>query len=186
VTAAARRRSLFGTLALLGILVVLGFTLGAISGLLWEEPRLLIAYLTGDTTEIAWDVEPDPGKGLGSPPAAPTPPAVAAPPPGPAATPPEALRELPDDPRPAAAGAGPGRFAIQVGAFGTSAAAERLADSLRGRGYPCYVTPGARSGDARWRVRVGPVAERQEADRLAARLKRDEKLPTWVLDEDGG
>jgi cell division septation protein DedD len=168
--AAARRRSLLGTLVLLGILVVMGFTLGAISGMLWEEPRLMVAYLTG--------VEASP--------AGPAPPAVAAAPPTPTGTLPEAVRERPDEPRPVAASAPPGRFAIQVGAFGTSEAAERLADSLRGRGYPSYVTPGARSGDARWRVRVGPVAAREEADRLAVRLKRDEKLPTWVLDEDGG
>ena len=45
------------------------------------------------------------------------------------------------------------------------------------------MTPGARSDGARWRVRVGPVADRAEAERLSARLKRDEKLPTWVLDE---
>jgi cell division septation protein DedD len=183
--AAARRRSMLGTLILLGILVVMGFTLGAISGLLWEEPRLVVAYLTGDTTEIAWDVEPDPEGGIEAPPAAQAPPAVAAAPPEPVGTPSEAARKPPDEPRPGAVGAAPGRFAIQVGAFGTSAAAERLADSLRGRGYPSYVTPGARGGDARWRVRVGPVAVREEADRLAARLKKDEKLPTWVLDEDG-
>jgi cell division septation protein DedD len=184
--AAARRRSLLGTLVLLGILVVMGFTLGAISGLLWEEPRLVVAYLTGDTTEIAWDVEPDPDPGIDAPPDAPTPPAVAAAPPMPAPKPPEVSREPARPPRPAAASAAPGRYAVQVGAFGTSAAAERMAEGLRGRGYPSYVTPGARSGDARWRVRVGPVADREEADRLALRLKRDEKLPTWVLDEDGG
>jgi cell division septation protein DedD len=34
-------------------------------------------------------------------------------------------------------------------------------------------------------VRVGPFPSRAEADRVAARLKAEEKLPTWVLDEDG-
>jgi cell division septation protein DedD len=35
-------------------------------------------------------------------------------------------------------------------------------------------------------VRVGPFATREEADRSAARLKAEERLPTWVLDEDAG
>ena len=184
--AAARRRSLLGTLFLLGILVVLGFTVGAVSGLLWEEPRLVVAYLTGDTTEIAWDVDSDAEVEIEAPPAREAPPAVAAAPPEATEAAPEAPREPAGEPPPRTVPAASGRFAIQVGAFGTSEAAERLAGSLRARGYPSYVTPGTRSGDARWRVRVGPLAVREEADRLAVRLKRDEKLPTWVLDEDGG
>jgi hypothetical protein len=32
---------------------------------------------------------------------------------------------------------------------------------------------------------VGPIASREEADRIAARLKSKEKLPTWVLAEEG-
>jgi DedD protein len=87
---------------------------------------------------------------------------------------------------PPVAAAPPGRVAIQVGAFADNKAAERLATSLRGRGYSAYVTPGARSGTSRWRVRVGPLPDRAAADKMAAKLKRDEKLPTWVLDEDGG
>jgi len=37
------------------------------------------------------------------------------------------------------------------------------------------------SSDKRWRVRVGPVDSRPDAERLAGRLKREEQLPTWVL-----
>jgi hypothetical protein len=77
------------------------------------------------------------------------------------------------------------RLAVQVGAFADSAAAERLAESLRGKGFSVYVSPGTGAGEARWRVRVGPLTSRGEAERTAARLKKDEKLPTWVLDEDG-
>jgi cell division septation protein DedD len=39
--------------------------------------------------------------------------------------------------------------------------------------------------DDRWRVRVGPIAGRQEAEELALRLKRQDRLPTWVLPEPG-
>ena len=107
-----------------------------------------------------------------------------------AAPPVEAAKSAAASPRVAAKAApenaGAGRFAIQVGAFGESTAAESLAKRLRERGYTTYVTPSAGGNAPRWRVRVGPVPAREAADRLATRLKRDEKLPTWVLDEDEG
>ena len=40
------------------------------------------------------------------------------------------------------------------------------------------------SGSARWRVRVGPWPTRDAGERAADRLKREERLPTWVLEED--
>ena len=82
-------------------------------------------------------------------------------------------------------GASAARFAVQVGAFAESHSAERLADALRGKGFDVYVSAGASSGEPRWRVRVGPLPSREEAERVATRLKAEEKLPTWVLDEDG-
>ena len=80
-------------------------------------------------------------------------------------------------------GAPAGRFAVQVGAFSENRSAERLADTLRRKGFDVYVTPGAQAGESRWRVRVGPMHTREDAERAAARLKTEEKLPTWVLDE---
>ena len=178
----------------LAALVVVGFFGGALFGILWEEPGLLLAHLSGETTEIAWTGEPAaPLERQALAPA--TAPAPAAP--GPAAPAPPVTRTAPQtasaplatappapEPPPVAA-APPGTLAIQVGAFGSNPSAERLAERLRKAGYPVYVTPGARSDGARWRVRVGPVADRAEAERLSARLKRDEKLPTRILDEDG-
>jgi cell division septation protein DedD len=78
-----------------------------------------------------------------------------------------------------------GHFAVQVGAFAESEGAERLADDLRAKGFPVYVSPGAAAGGPRWRVRVGPHATREAAEQAADELERREKLPTWVLDEDG-
>lgn len=72
-------------------------------------------------------------------------------------------------------------FAIQVGAFGDSQAAQSVAGRLRASGYPVQVVPPA--SDDRWRVRVGPIRSRVEADETAQRLKVDENLPTWVLRE---
>ena len=71
---------------------------------------------------------------------------------------------------------------MQVGALADAASAEQLAVKLRARGFPVYVAPSAEPGSKRWRVRVGPVATREQADEVAARLAR-EKLPTWVLAE---
>jgi DedD protein len=74
---------------------------------------------------------------------------------------------------------------VQVGAFAESEPAEQLAGTLRDKGFATSISPGADSRSARWRVRVGPVATREEADRLAARLKSEQGLPTWVRGADG-
>jgi cell division septation protein DedD len=69
-------------------------------------------------------------------------------------------------------------WAIQVGAFADAAAADRLAEGLRGR-YPVAVLP-AEEGGGRFRVRIQPIREEAEARSMAERLKRDDSLPTWV------
>jgi cell division septation protein DedD len=113
---------------------------------------------------------------------------VALPPLEPEATPPPAAPAAPAPPpalarRPApervAAVSGSG-FSVQVGAFQDRPPAAALSDRLERGGFPAYVS-GNTSGGQRWRVRVGPVATRSEADALARRLKREEGLPTWVV-----
>ena len=169
--------------ALVGLvfLVVAGFGVGMAAGVLWEDPGLIFAYVTGETEDVAWD---------GSPDAAPD---VAARAPeleqlvdpqlrrNAAAMPPvEHARPAP----PPVAAAPAGKVAVQVGAFESSEAAERLAKLLEGKGFPVYVSPGTKAGKARWRVRVGPLATREEAEATAERLKKSQKLPTWILNED--
>jgi cell division septation protein DedD len=206
---AARRRagrSWVWTLGLLALITVPGFGLGLVAGVAWEDPSLLGSHLLGGTTEVVvWSDDasgiPTRSAGSGSLPdvAAPAAPRssepvrpVAAPrparetaPPAPVASPakrPDATRIRPEVLSP---GADSGRFAVQVGAFGESASAERLAARLRGKGFEVYVSPGVAAGQARWRVRVGPSPTRDVAERAAARLKAEEQLPTWVLDENG-
>lgn len=60
-------------------------------------------------------------------------------------------------------------FAVQIGTFGQKENADRLVAKLRGQDFPVYLspTPGAKK---LYRVRVGPVADRAEAQHLAARL----------------
>ncbi len=176
------RRSSSWLSSLLGatFLIVGGFLLGLVVGVVKEDPELVIGHFAGQGEEIHWS-EQDPGI-VGQPEirtetfvadeviavdvaAAPEPalPAVSAP--------------------PALSVAG---FAIQVGAFTEGETANRVALGLRDKGFPVYVIePVADEGDNRWRVRVGPVPTREEAVGVANRLKIEEKLPTWVLSEGG-
>jgi DedD protein len=188
----------------LGVLGLVGFGLGFVAGGLFEEPELVAQHLLGGTERVAWEseggagapapaglAEARPGSEAASdrpaevsePPA--PPPVALAPPRAEPAPPPAPARTRSEAP---AVGLAPpfGRLAIQVGAFAESHGAEQLAERLRAKGYAVYLSPGAGETSARWRVRVGPFASREEADRSAARLKAEERLPTWVLDEDAG
>jgi DedD protein len=80
------------------------------------------------------------------------------------------------------AAAATGRYSVQVGAFDDGKQAQGLAKNLGRRHLPVQVLPGGGAEGAKWRVRVGPVATREEADRIAAKL-REEKLPTWIIAE---
>lgn len=156
----------------LGAVAAVGFAFGVLAGAFWEQPGLVASFAVGATERVAWGPDRQ----------AETLPAVGAP---------RGVTEREDpEPRvraeetaPSSSPAGEG-FAVQVGAFAERAAAERLAESLRAKGLSVYISAGAKEGAARWRVRVGPLATREQAERTAARLKRDEKLPTWVLSED--
>jgi DedD protein len=77
-------------------------------------------------------------------------------------------------------GASTGEWAIQVGAFSEEAAARALQANLQAKDYPVALVPST-GGAKRWRVRVQPVQSEELARGLADRLKRDEKLPTWVV-----
>ena len=180
------------------LLAIPGFALGLLAGVVWEEPGLLFSHVLGRTTEVVWsrpaaegaDELPDvaaPAPGVTrmrpevlSPDGREAVPGGVAASPATAATPASANQRTLPPTRPTGA-----RFAVQVGAFTESATAERLAKRLQASGFSAYVSPGVSAGSARWRVRVGPHRTREQADDTAARLKAQEKLPTWVLDENG-
>ena len=190
---ARRGRGWLFSLLGLALVAIPGFALGLFAGVLWEDPGLILGDWAGNTDEVAWGPQPAPADGAAAPAAtAPggdgaaaadtSPDVAAAPPAAPPAPPALPTADRAANPAPRAGG----KLSVQVGAFGESRAAEQLADSLRSSGLPVYVSPSAAAaGDKRWRVRVGPIATREEADRIAARLKSKEKLPTWVLTEDG-
>ena len=69
---------------------------------------------------------------------------------------------------PAASGTG---FAVQVGAFGKAGDATALRDRLRAAGFSAFTESVTTDKGTLTRVRVGPVIDRAEADRLQAQLK---------------
>lgn len=76
-----------------------------------------------------------------------------------------------------------GAWAVQVGAFGSADSARKLVKELGAAGYQAYEAPTSRSGRTLHRVRVGPEADRADADQLAARLKA-RGLPATVVAND--
>ena len=76
-----------------------------------------------------------------------------------------------------------GAWAVQVGAFGSTAAAGKVVNELGSAGFRAYVSPVQRGGKTLYRVRVGPEAERSRADALAVTLK-GRGLPATVVAND--
>jgi cell division septation protein DedD len=181
------------TLALGVVGVAAGFAVGIVAGISWEEPALVFDYVTGDTEQVDWSlIDPltDSEEAVAGRSEEPLP-EVAAPPPR-AVVESKALPARPHagteaasapvdspDVRKPMPGGG---FSVQVGAFSDSQAAHALADALRAQGFRVYLSRGEGDGAA-WRVRVGPVQTRADAEREARRLKSRENLPTWILSE---
>lgn len=72
-------------------------------------------------------------------------------------------------------------FWVQAISASSDKEARSTRDRLAARGYPCTVVPGPGPRGKVYRVRVGPYATRDEADRVADRLKTREKLRPWVV-----
>jgi DedD protein len=62
-------------------------------------------------------------------------------------------------------------WAVQLGSFASRANADNLSRQLKGQGFSVYVLPGGSSTSVRYRVRVGPLSDRDSAERMAAKLK---------------
>jgi len=179
------------------VLVAAGFLVGLVVGVISEQPELMVRHLVGHDEELAWS--PDAQAAL-SVPAAVEPvldrslaesetvvqPGSSDPPnweESESGLPPVSKESKQREPSPSAPDVG---LVVQVGAFSENGAAEKMSSRLRAKGYAAYVIPSAESGDGRWRVRVGPATSRRKAEKLARRLKVEERLPTWVVSEGGG
>ena len=99
------------------------------------------------------------------------------------AAPPAAATQPTPKPAPPPPAVARGAWAVQVGAFGSTAAADKVVNELRSAGFRAYVSPVQRGGKTLYRVRVGPEPERPRADALAATLK-GRGLPATVVAND--
>ncbi|SCZ63740.1 SPOR domain-containing protein [Thiohalomonas denitrificans] len=73
-------------------------------------------------------------------------------------------------------------WAVQVGSFSNSENALRLRDRLRGEDFDAFVEQVKSSGEAIYRVRVGPEASRERAESLMERVKaKQPDLPALVM-----
>lgn len=155
-----------------------------------------VGQATGDSGSIASPAapraDPHPQSGTAQQQTAPAPAATAGivqPQPSPAAAPPTKPEKAPDYQAYAVAAVRPqvesqpasqvaprpdgtpgGGWLVQVGTFGQKDNAERLAASLRQRGFAAFVSPMARTGRTLYRVRVGPSGSREAAAGVAGKL----------------
>jgi DedD protein len=96
---------------------------------------------------------------------------------------PEAVARPPAEPAPAQVIPARGGWAVQVGAFGSAEAANKLVGQLQSADFAAYVAPVSRSGKTLHRVRVGPVTARAGAEALVPALKA-RGLPATVVAND--
>lgn len=83
------------------------------------------------------------------------------------------------DPAADQAGSGP-KWAVQVASIKGKAAADAMAARLVAKGYRAYVSQAA---PGMFRVRVGPFADRREADATSSKLQKVDQFKPWVAKE---
>jgi DedD protein len=71
-------------------------------------------------------------------------------------------------PSPISSGRG---WSVQLGSFASRVNADNLSRQIKGQGFPAFVLPGGSGSAVRYRVRVGPLTDRESAERMAAKLK---------------
>jgi DedD protein len=87
-------------------------------------------------------------------------------------TPPPAAESKPKSAAPKSGSPKSGsEWAVQVGSFASKATAEKVAQSLKTGGYTAFVMPVTSGTSTLYRVRVGPVSQRGDADALQRKLK---------------
>ena len=77
-----------------------------------------------------------------------------------------------------------GAFVVQALATRDGAAARRLRDRLAARGLPAVLIEGTSAEEVVYRVRVGRYRDREVAESVARRLRDEQRLSPWVLQED--
>jgi cell division septation protein DedD len=71
-------------------------------------------------------------------------------------------------------------YAIQVAAFSGRDEAETIVKRLAAKGYAVYLVTPQTGQPPMFRVRVGKFPQRADAERVAARLEREEQFKPWI------
>jgi DedD protein len=85
-----------------------------------------------------------------------------------------------EPPPPRSARDGMPSWVVQVASLGTPEAAGELEAKLRKAGFSAFVEQAEVRGKQYYRVRVGPEVDRANAERVAARLREQQKLDTLI------
>jgi DedD protein len=80
----------------------------------------------------------------------------------------------------APAGASGRHWAVQLGSFASRANAEKLVRQRKPRDASLYVSPSGKGPSLRYRVRIGPLADRDAAERMVAKLKKEGQSASLV------
>jgi cell division septation protein DedD len=76
-----------------------------------------------------------------------------------------------------------GVYVVQVLATRDEGQARRVRDRLAAKGFPASISEDTSGPASTWRVRLGRWRDRGPAEAMAARIKKDEGLEPWVLQE---
>jgi DedD protein len=75
-----------------------------------------------------------------------------------------------------------GSLWVQVYSSANGERAREIVAQLERAQFPVVLAELDRAGGTNYRVRVGPFATRPEAESAATRLRRDQRLDTWITD----
>ena len=106
---------------------------------------------------------------------------ASAPKPAPVAKAEAAPKPTPDVAKKPAIPEGASGWVVQVASFSEEPKAFALRDRLRKAGHPVFIERGRSSGGVIYRVKVGPVLQRTEADRLKKQVAKQTKLDGLVM-----
>lgn len=75
-----------------------------------------------------------------------------------------------------------GTWAVQVMSLSDRSAAQQIVRRLSSKGFPAFLVPPAPGGTTQvYKVQVGRYSDRAEAQKVGARLKKEEQLDTWIV-----
>lgn len=75
-----------------------------------------------------------------------------------------------------------GSVVIQVFSSSDKAQADRIRTQLASGGYSAYLSPVEKAGHTMYRVRLGPFTSRDDAQKVAEKVRKGYKLDTWVTE----